>query len=215
MFTGLIEEIGAIAQITSISGGKHLTISASKVLNGTKIDDSIAVNGVCLTVTELTDQNFGVDAVGETLTKTTIKHWRTGQKVNLERALRLSDRLGGHLVQGHVNGVGKTIRLDKSGEHYWWEVELPRPLLKYVIAEGSIALDGISLTVARLEGNKVGISIIPHTFQNTNLKFKRVGEMVNIEVDVIARYVERLLKPGAQSNQTDGLSEAWLNKMGF
>ncbi|MHB2150507.1 riboflavin synthase [Calditrichota bacterium LG25] len=215
MFTGLIEEVGTLTHSKTINGGKRLLVSAQKILDSTRVDDSIAVNGVCLTVTELTAGGFWVDAVGETLNKTTIKNWRLGQKVNLERALRLSDRLGGHLVQGHVNAVGRTTRLEKMGENYWWEVEVPQTLMKYVIAEGSIALDGISLTVARLNGNRVGLSIIPHTYRHTALRFHQVGAMVNVEVDVIARYVERLLQFDNKNGGTGGLSEDWLKRMGF
>lgn len=174
MFTGLIEEVGTLARIETIAGGKRLFITARRVLKDARVDDSIAVNGVCLTVVRLANNGFWVDAVGETLTKTTVGSWTIGQALNLERALRLADRLGGHLVQGHVNGVGRVVALQKLGENYALDVEVPTELLRYIILEGSIALDGISLTVARLQGNRVGISVIPHTMQATNLSTKRL-----------------------------------------
>lgn len=215
MFTGLIEEVGRLARVQTISGGKRLMISASRIMEGTKVDDSIAVNGVCLTVTKLTHEGFWVDAVGETIHKTTIKNWRIGEKLNLERALRLSDRLGGHLVQGHVNGVGHVVTLEKLGENYGLDVEVPTELLRYIILEGSIALDGISLTVARLQGNRVGISVIPHTMQATNLSTKKVGDSLNVEVDVLAKYVHRLLSFDQKQGSKSKLTEAWLKQMGF
>lgn len=214
MFTGLIEEVGKIASVRSMSGGKRIKISAQQITDDIKVDDSIAVDGVCLTATELTSDGFWVDAVGETLTKSTISILQEGSVVNLERALKLADRLGGHIVQGHVNGLGTFTNITKRGENYLVEVNIPEDLCKYVIAEGSIAIDGISLTVAQLNNNKVGLSIIPHTWKNTSLKDKTVGSKVNIEVDVIAKYVEKLLSRNV-SSEGSKFTDEWFNKLGY
>ena len=215
MFTGLIEEIGTVRSVQTMSDGRRLRIEAQTVLSDCKIDDSIAVNGICLTVVKLESNGFWVEAVGETLHKTTLGRWQTGERVNLERALRLSDRLGGHLVQGHVNGQGYVRQLKPLGENYFLEVEVPPSLLRYLIAEGSIAIDGISLTIARLNGNRVGISVIPHTIKQTNLQYRRVGDTENIEVDLIAKYVERLLRFGKTEEKNAPFSQDWFNKLGF
>ena len=193
MFTGIIEEIGNIHKINSISGGFKIIISASKVLEDLKINDSIAVNGVCLTVISVNNKNFKVEAVGETIKKTTLKEIRINQPVNLERAIKITDRLGGHLVQGHVNGVGKILKIQKLGENYLLEVEIPISIKKYIIDEGSITVDGISLTIAKIINNKIAISIIPHTWKNTNLNTRKIGANVNIETDLIAKYIENLI----------------------
>jgi riboflavin synthase len=212
MFTGLIEEIGKLSSLESIPGGKRIKVSASVILDDIKIDDSVAVNGVCLTVTGTGKDFFMADAVGATLDKTTISFIKKGVELNLERAMRLSDRLGGHIVQGHVNGIGTITRISKLGDNYFLEVEFPPELEKYTIKEGSIAIDGISLTIASLEGNKAGLSIIPHTWTNTNLKFRKTGEHVNIEVDLIAKYVEKLLN---SKNKTGSITEDWLKDIGY
>lgn len=212
MFTGIIEEIGKLALIENIPGGKRIKIYASKIMDDVKIDDSICVNGVCLTVTKFEKDHFFVDAVGATLSKTTISNLKMGTELNLERAVKLSDRLGGHLVQGHANGTGLITRLTKLGENYFMAITIPDELEKYVIQEGSIAIDGISLTVAELNGNKAGLSIIPHTWNGTNLKFRKTGEDVNIEVDVIAKYAEKLLN-GRKDN--GNITEKWLKEIGY
>ncbi len=215
MFTGLIEEIGTLRKIQSIAGGRRLFVNAKTILNESKVGDSIAVNGVCLTVVQKEPYGFWVEAVGDTLQKTTAKNWQVGEKLNLERALRLSDRLGGHLLQGHVNSAGRVRQLKPLGKNYFLQIEVPHKLLRYFIEEGSIAIDGISLTIARLERALVGISIIPHTFKNTNLSYRHPGDAVNIEVDVIAKYVERLLMFSNEKSDNEPLGETWLKKMGF
>jgi len=213
MFTGLIEEIGILDKIEPITDGRRIKIAAVKIIEDVKVDDSIAVNGVCLTVVKIEKNSFWTEAVGETLKKTTINKLNQNCKMNLERALRLTDRLGGHLVQGHVNGIGKIKKINRIGDNYYLEVQIPEYLGKYVIKEGSIAIDGISLTVANLQGNLAGLSIIPHTWQNTNLQFGRVSEEVNIEVDIVAKYVEKLL--GMKGNEANPLSESILKNMGY
>ncbi len=213
MFTGLIEETGKIENTRPIAGGVELTIAAKKILNGLRNGDSVSINGVCLTVTEISSGNFSVDAVGETISKTTIGKLSPGSIVNLETALQLSQKLGGHLVQGHVNGIGSISEIKKLGENFSLSVAVPTELAKYLIKEGSIAVDGISLTIAQTTENKCTFSIIPHTWKNTNLNTKKAGEKVNIEIDVIAKYVERFL---SHSNpDKDKINEEWLHKLGY
>lgn len=209
MFTGLIEEIGIIKKVDIIAGGgNQITIQANKILSDLKIDHSVAVSGVCLTVVEILKDGFKVEAVGETLEKSTLKNIYVGQKVNLERAMQLSDRLGGHFVQGHVNGVGKVKQLLQRGENWYLVVDVPKYLQKYLINEGSIAIDGVSLTIANLQGNEVGISVIPHTYNNTIIKVFKINQNVNVETDFLAKYVENFIlaynkdgKPGLTMNK--------------
>lgn len=213
MFTGLIEEVGKIASINAIPGGKKLEIEASFIMDDVKVDDSVCINGVCLTATSIKGKGFTADAVGATLSKTTIADLKPGDSVNLERSLRLSDRLGGHMVQGHVNGIGIIAEIQKLGDNYYLEVEVPGSLKRYLINEGSIAIDGISLTIANISGNKAGVSVIPHTWSKTNLNSKRIGGKVNIETDVIAKYVEKLLNKDNEGKDT--FSEEWFRNMGY
>ena len=213
MFTGIIEEIGKIAKTNPIAGGLSIKIEASKILDETKVNDSICIDGVCLTVTNLDESGFWVDAVGATLEKTTFTSIKSSSLVNLERSVRLNDRLGGHLVQGHVNGIGTISEIKKLGENYLLNIDVPENLERYLIKEGSIAINGISLTIANLNKNIVSISVIPHTWQNTNLKFKKINDKVNVEIDVLAKYVERLLT----KNDTSGknITENWLKEIGY
>jgi riboflavin synthase len=213
MFTGLIEEIGKISSITAIAGGKRLKISASKILSDLKVDDSVAVNGICLTATNVDNTGFTCEAVGVTLTKTTLQNFSVNEEVNLERAVRLADRLGGHLVQGHINGIGIIKNISKLGDNYFVELIIPDELKKYLVEEGSIAVDGISLTIAKLENNTCGLSIIPHTWNNTIIKNKRTGSKVNIEIDVIAKYVEKLLI--GSKVKDDKFTDAWFKNLGY
>lgn len=214
MFTGIIEEIGKINRIDRIAGGKRLKISCNTVLEDLKKNDSVSVSGVCLTVIKVENDGFWVDAVGETLKKTTLVNIGLSACVNLERALRLNDRLGGHIVQGHVSGIGGITQITKLGENYFVEVQIPENLIKYTIDEGSITVDGISLTIAKLNGNKVGLSIIPHTWANTNLRQKKIGDDVNIETDFLAKYIENFLLK-KQSTGEDKFSDEWFKKMGY
>lgn len=193
MFTGIIEELGRITVIEPVSGGMRLFIEAAVVIEDLKIGDSIAVNGVCLTAVKLQNREFAVEAVGETLEKTSLNKLRVSERVNLERSMPGNGRFGGHFVQGHVNTTGSITQWYSRGENWFLEVEIPRDLLRYIIPEGSITIEGISLTVAALRDNRVGVNIIPHTAKVTNLQFKHAGDPVNIEVDMIARYIENLL----------------------
>ena len=213
MFTGLIEEIGKISSITAIAGGKRLKISASKILNDLKVDDSVAVNGICLTAINVDNTGFVCEAVGVTLTKTTLQNFFVNEEVNLERAVRLADRLGGHLVQGHVNGIGSIKNISKLGDNYFVEIIVPDELNKYLVEEGSIAVDGISLTIAKLENNVCGLSITPHTWDNTIIKNKKTGSKVNIETDVIAKYVEKLFM--SSKTEDKKFTDEWFKDLGY
>ena len=214
MFTGLIEEVGKIVKFEPMPGGKRVRILASKIVDDIKVDDSIAINGVCLTATKIESDGFWADAVGETLEKSSLSFLSEGSEVNIERALRFSDRLGGHLVQGHVNGLADVTGITKRGENYLLELRLPDQLTRYTIEEGSITIDGISLTIAQLSGNKIGLSIIPHTWNHTTLRNKKIGDKINIETDVIAKYIEKLMK-GNSDNKGETITEDWLKRMGF
>ena len=211
MFTGLIEEIGIIEQLQKHRGTLRLTVSAKEIVKDLAIDDSISINGVCLTVVQFSKSSFQVEAVEETLGKTTLGSLKTGSHANLERSLRFSDRMGGHFVQGHVDAVGEVTAVQKQKGGILLSIKLPSHLLKYVISEGSIAVDGVSLTIARLEENEITISLIPHTLEKTTLASLKAEDGVNIEVDLIGKYVERILTRPNQSK----ISEEWLQEMGY
>lgn len=214
MFTGIIEEIGRVSDVNPIPGGKTIKISAVKILNNISVNDSVSVNGVCLTATKVDEQGFKVDAVGVTLEKSTFSELQISSPVNLERSLKLSDRLGGHFVLGHVNGTGVIKEIIKLGDNYLMRVNVPDNMKKYLIDEGSITIDGISLTIAELEDSTIGISIIPHTWNNTTLQYKNAEDRVNIETDVLAKYVERLTNK-KEFEQKNKLSENWLKELGY
>ncbi|MFQ5636373.1 MAG: riboflavin synthase [bacterium] len=211
MFTGIIAEIGRVGDCFTRQGALQLTIAASEVADDLQVDDSISVSGVCLTVIERANGQFKVEAVSETLQKTKLGDVSKGSAVNLEPALRFSDRIGGHLVQGHVDGVGQVTGVQPQEGGRLLKIKIPECLLKYVISEGSIALDGVSLTVARLYENEITISLIPHTLQKTTLADLKVGNKVNIEVDLIGKYIESLMLKGKK----DGLTFEKLQKMGY
>jgi len=214
MFTGIIEEIGKVSDVNPIPGGKTIKISAVKILNDISVNDSVSVNGVCLTATKVDEQGFKVDAVGVTLEKSTFSDLQVSSPVNLERSLKLSDRLSGHFVLGHVNGTGVIKEIIKLGDNYLMRVNVPDNMKKYLIEEGSITIDGISLTIAELEDSTIGISIIPHTWNNTTLQYKNAEDRVNIETDVLAKYVERLTNKN-EFEQKNKLSENWLKELGY
>ncbi len=195
MFTGLIEEVGRVTSIKAAAGKRRLTIEAHDVARELKKGDSVAVSGVCLTAVDLKPNSFGADLAEETWLRTSFARIREGALVKLELPMRADGRMGGHIVQGHVDGTGTFLELDKieRAEDYWLHIELPPELEKYVVYKGSIAIEGISLTVARLEDTRLTIAIIPHTVQMTNLRSLQAGDPVNIETDIIAKYVEKLL----------------------
>jgi len=200
MFTGIIEELGTITEVkrgAEAGGGARFVLGAQKALAqpGRLIEgESIAVNGVCLTAKAITAATFAADLSPETLERSSLRALKVGSRVNLERAMTLAARFGGHIVQGHVDGVGKLVALDPLPDGNWWlSVDVPGELERYVVWKGSITLDGISLTVARLDGLRVGVAIIPHTYENTNLCGLGRGDPINVECDVLAKYVEKLL----------------------
>lgn len=200
MFTGIIEELGRIAEVqrgAAADGGARLMLRADKALAlpGRLIEgESIAVNGVCLTAKEITAETFAADLSPETLERSSLRALKAGSRVNLERAMTAAARFGGHMVQGHVDGVGKLVAMDPLPDgNYWLSVDIPGELERYVVWKGSITLDGISLTVARLDGLRLGVAIIPHTYENTNLCGLAPGDPINVECDVLAKYVEKLL----------------------
>jgi len=196
MFTGLIEEVGRVEKIKEDGGKRRLTISASRLPSELKIGDSISVSGTCLTAVEVHSQSFAADLAAETWARTSFSRIRQGALVNLELPMRADGRFGGHLVQGHVDGTGKFLGLEPipSGNDFWLRLEITQDLERYVVHKGSLSVEGISLTVAKLEGNMVTIAIIPHTIEMTNLKSLRPGDPVNLEVDLVAKYVEKMVR---------------------
>ncbi len=194
MFTGLIEEIGSIENIQNKGTSLLLKINANKVLENTKIGDSLCTNGVCLTVTSLTENYFTANVMAASIESTNFAELKAGSKVNLERALTLNTRLGGHLLSGHVDGIGKIIKIETTGIATLISIESPSNLLKYMILKGSIAVEGISLTIQNLNNNTFQISLIPHSLKQTNLQFKKHADTVNLEVDMIAKYTESILR---------------------
>jgi riboflavin synthase len=195
MFTGIILELGKVISVEKIAQGAKLKIFSEKLIKDSQIGDSIAVNGVCLTVTEIdrTKKALSFDVSYETLKKTTLGELKKDSPVNLESALTLNTKLGGHLVSGHVDGVGVIKKVEKTGDYIKIEIEAPQEVLRYCVPKGSIAVDGISLTVVDLFTNSFSVVIIPHTLKMTTLGFKNVGDSVNLEPDIIAKYVERLI----------------------
>lgn len=202
MFTGLIEETGTIKNIVIGSKSAQISISAKKVLDDLKIGESISTNGACLTVTVLNNNGFTVDVMAETLRSTALSSLAAGQKVNLERALKISDRFGGHLVSGHIDGTAKIIDIKKEGIATLLSIQPEVRLMKYIINKGSVAVDGISLTVSEIHSKHFVISIIPHTATNTTLLSKNIGDEVNIETDMIAKYLHRLIS--TKNEETNG-----------
>lgn len=194
MFTGIIEEIGKVKSIAQKGKARVLTIESKKLLSEIKIGDSVSVNGVCLTVFEKSNDSFKVEAVEETIKKTNLGDLKVGDFVNLELALKLGERLGGHIVQGHVDTTGVIKSIKKLHNSWIFEIKFPVEFRKYLIPTGSIAVDGISLTVADVNRDRFKVSIIPFTWENTNIKFKKVGDRVNLEFDFFGKYVENFLK---------------------
>lgn len=220
MFTGIIEGLGTIAAVRSAGQSRRLAIEADFVLDQTEIGDSICVSGACLTAVKIGGRNFEVDVSPETLHRTTLVDARVGQRVNLERAMRLSDRIDGHLVSGHIDGVGIIRRRETVGNASVVTIEADASLVHYMIAKGSVAVDGISLTLNNCEADAFSVSIIPHTAALTTIGLKNRGDAVNIETDMIGKYVERFvgrLQPSGQKQPPDatGVDRQFLIKSGF
>jgi len=223
MFTGLIKELGEVQSIERNSEGKVITIKSNELIREMEIDDSVSINGACQTVVSKTMNSFSVQAVHTTLEKTTLGSLKTGELVNMELALRLADRLGGHLVQGHVNGVGAITNIKNYGDNYVLNFRVDSELMKYMVKEGSITLHGTSLTLSDLwrERNEAQVSIIPHTWNHTLFHKLWVGDKLNVEVDILAKYVENLLLYKSNSTlnvnnkEKSNITEDWLRSKGF
>lgn len=215
MFTGIIEEIGTVERIKRGAHSAVLTIGARAVLEGTKIGDSIAVNGICLTVRLLGGGSFSADVMHETLNRSALAGLSAGDHVNLERAMPADGRFGGHIVAGHVDGVGKITRVRRDDTAVWYTIEAARPVLRYVVEKGSVAIDGISLTVAAVTETDFSVSVIPHTAAKTVLGERRAGDSVNLETDVVGKYVEKLLAPAPERREGGAITREFLSRYGF
>jgi riboflavin synthase len=212
MFTGIVQGVGRVLRLEPRGGDVRLHVETLALdFSGVQLGDSIAVSGVCLTAVALPPHGFSADVSTETLAHTTLGQLGAGDPVNLEQALRLTDRLGGHLVSGHVDGVGRVVAITADARSQRWTLEVPAPLARYIAAKGSVCIDGTSLTVNEVSGNRFGVNLIPHTVAHTTFQARQVGAAVNVEVDVIARYVERLLARG----ETPALDAALLQQHGF
>lgn len=202
MFTGIIEEVGRVTGVAQKNGNRRLRVAAARLNQELKQGDSIAVSGVCLTAVEITPESFSADLAAETWERTSFSRIKNDALVNLELPMRADGRFGGHIVQGHVDGTGKFLALDRvrGADDYWLQIEIPPELARYVIFKGSLCIEGISLTVAKIEGIKVTAAIIPHTVKMTNLKSLKPGDPVNLEVDLVAKYVEKMIKGESASS---------------
>lgn len=220
MFTGIVEEMGVVYAIAKGAKSAVLTIEAHTVLEGTKIGDSIAVNGVCLTVTGMQAGRFQADVMAETLRRSSLGSLHRGSRVNLERAMPADGRFGGHIVSGHIDGTGIILSLTGEDNAVWVEIGTDHKVLRYIVEKGSIAVDGISLTVAKVTEKSFLLSIIPHTGEETTLLHKKTGDVVNLENDLVGKYVERLLTMPAdvdtpEPGRAGGITEEMLAKYGF
>jgi riboflavin synthase len=215
VFTGIVEEIGRVDTVVIGRKSARIKIHAEKVLEDVKLGDSISTNGVCLTVTEFNDSSFTVDVMAETMRRSNLGNLQKGNKINLERALKVGDRLGGHIVSGHIDGVGVINELKREDNAIWVSIGAPLEILKYVVLKGSIAIDGVSLTVAYVDDNEFKVSVIPHTQEETTLTHKKVGDKVNLECDMIGKYIEKLLVSREISSCKSGIDENFLRENGF
>lgn len=212
MFTGIVEELGTVVSMERRGDGARLRVGCSEALGGAFAGASIAVNGVCLTAVDLRPDSFAADVAPETMARTNLGDLRAGRRVNLERPLSPSGRLGGHIVQGHVDGTGEFLGLSSIGNGNWWlRVGVPEELDKYLVWKGSVAIDGISLTIASMEDRVLGVTVIPHTFEKTTLGSYRPGDRVNLETDVLAKYVEKLMR----GRGPDALTADRLKDLGY
>lgn len=215
MFTGIVEEIGVVNGIKKGIHSSRIIINANKILNGTEIGDSICTNGVCLTVTDINYKTFEADIMAETLRRSNLANLKIGSKVNLERALTLEKRIGGHLVSGHIDGVGTIKKKEKEDNAIWITVSTDKKILRYIIKKGSIAIDGISLTVAYVGDNDFKVSIIPHTGEETILLNKDAKDTVNLECDQISKYIEKFMKLKNKEASNDSITKEFLCENGF
>lgn len=216
MFTGIIESEGKLKKIEPVNGDYRMTIQVGKMsLEDVKIGDSIACNGVCLTAIALESDAYVADVSAETLKVTTLGNLPLGAPVNLEKALRLQDRLGGHLVSGHVDGIGEVVAIEQDARSWRYQLRAPKSLSRYIAAKGSICINGISLTVNHVDGDLFDVNIVPHTRQETTIRTFEVGTQVNLEVDLLARYIERMLTQDTDSPEQNTLTREKLAEHGF
>ncbi|MBL4935058.1 riboflavin synthase [Clostridium sp. YIM B02515] len=215
MFTGLVEEIGRVQSIVKGTKSAKLLINVGKVLEEVRLGDSISTNGVCLTVTEFNSKSFAVDVMAETMRRSNLHLLSPGDEVNLERALKVGDRLGGHMVSGHIDGMGTIANYEKEDNAIWVTIAADAEILRYIVQKGSIAIDGISLTVAYVDESVFKVSIIPHTKDVTTLIRKKVGDVVNLECDMVGKYIEKLLLSKEQAPVKQGIDMNFLSKHGF
>lgn len=215
MFTGIVEELGAIRAVRRGAASAVLSIGAAEVLSDLKIGDSVAVNGVCLTVTSLDDGGFTADVMHETLNRSSLGALVPGSRVNLERAMPANGRFGGHIVSGHIDGTGKIVSVRPDDNALWYTISAAPEQLRYIVEKGSITIDGISLTVAAVDEVSFSVSLIPHTAAVTTLGKKRAGDIVNLETDIIGKYVEKLLRPALEPERQGGISLEFLAENGF
>ena len=215
MFTGIVEEIGTVEQVRHGQHSAVLSIRADKVLEGTRIGDSIAVNGICLTVTGRADGCFSADVMHETLNRSALARLKSGVHINLERAMPANGRFGGHIVAGHVDGVGRILDIRRDDTAVWYTIAAEPNVTRYIVEKGSVAIDGVSLTVANVWTDRFAVSIIPHTQEQTVLKERTKGSLVNLETDMIGKYVEKLLQPAALQKQASRITKEFLAENGF
>ena len=215
MFTGIIEHLGTVDSLNLHADGGRLTIRAPSVASYLAVANSIAVDGCCLTVVALDGERFSVDLSTETIRKTSIREWKKGRRVNLEQPMTAGKEFGGHFVLGHVDTTGRVTRLDPEGQNWWYGVEVPESFATYIVPQGSIAVDGISLTVARANGRIAEMAIIPFTYEHTNLGGRKIGDAVNLEGDVLGKYVERYLQARSAAKPAGNLSIDQLVAQGF
>ena len=215
MFTGIVEDIGVVNRIQRGAKSVVLSISSEKIMTGTKVGDSIAVNGVCLTATSVSKDGFTADVMPETMNRSSLGELKTGSRVNLERAMPADGRFGGHIVSGHIDGTGVITKITPEDNAVWYSIRADKQILRYIVEKGSIAIDGISLTVAYVDDSSFKVSIIPHTLKETILGFKKAGDIVNLENDIIGKYVEKLIKGDRPSGKSEGVSMNTLMENGF
>ncbi len=215
MFTGIIEHLGTVDSLKLHDAGGRVTIHAPTVASRLAIADSIAVDGCCLTIVALHSERFSADLSRETLRKTSIGEWKKGARVNLEQPMTAAKEFGGHFVLGHVDTVGRLKRLEAEGENWWYGVEVPESFANNIVPQGSISIDGISLTVARWNNRVAEVAVIPYTYEHTNIKTKKIGAAVNLEGDILGKYVQRYLEARSRARATSNLTLEKLVQQGF
>lgn len=216
MFTGIVEETGTVKSISMAGSSGTIVIEAKKVLENTQIGDSIAVNGICLTVTSMTANSFSADVMAETVRRSSLSECRSKDKVNLERAMAANGRFGGHIVSGHIDGTGTIVSLKREENAVWVKIKTAPGIMKYIVEKGSICIDGISLTVAKIAESDFSVSVIPHTGEETTLLKKKAGDIVNLENDIVGKYIERFMTIGnAKEENESGLTMDMLREFGL